>query len=581
MKRGGAFLLDEVQQEIFTREQFGDEQKEIYEMVKSFATEQILPHKEELKKPNKELTMQLMHQAGELGLCKIDIPEQYGGLGMDKISSAIVAEALAASQCASWAVTLGAHMGIGTLPIVFYGTEEQKQKYLPGLGSCKVMGAYCLTEPGAGSDALDLKTTAILSEDKKYFTLNGVKQFITNGAWAELFIVFAKINGTEFTAFIVEKGFPGISIGNEEEKMGIKGSSTTNITFEDCIVPVENLLGKPGKGHLIAFNILNIGRFKLGAADLGGCKVCITLATKYALERKQFGQPIAYFDSIRSKMASMVVRTFNLDSSVYRTIGMMEEKISTLDTSKPDYNLKMGDALEEYAIEASICKIYGSESLGIVSDHGIQIYGGYGFTEEYPMAAMARNTRIDRIFEGTNEINRMVIYAYYLKKALMEDLPFRDQLKYWHKLKIVENGSLAWELNALDAARRVTLRCFDQAVFLYGQDLRNEQVAGEALADMIIGYFASSSAINRILQIKKEAMEPSLRAIARLSVVYFLKEFTGLFHMLKPTLYSKVDWEKDSKGFSNLFKYFDIPFDPVGEIRVLTDDLYHHNQYRY
>jgi alkylation response protein AidB-like acyl-CoA dehydrogenase len=310
------------------------------------------------------------------------------------------------------------------------------------------------------------------------------------------------------SAFLVERDTEGLTIGPEEHKLGIKGSSTVSLFMENARVPVENLLGEPGVGGSIALNILNIGRFKLGAADLGGCKWITDLATEYALERKQFGQPIAFFEAIRKKLAEMVVWTYALDSVIYRTVGLMDRRIAALDPAAQDYNQRAMEALEEYAIEASIAKILGSETMFRIADHGIQIYGGNGFSEEYPMAEASRNTRIDRIFEGTNEVNRMVIYGYFLKKALMEELPLRDAAKAWlgpaeatSSTDALDGGFLAWELGALDTARRLTVKLLHEAISLYGQDLRNAQVVGEDLADLVIGYYGASSAINRIRQL--------------------------------------------------------------------------------
>ncbi|MFQ6082223.1 MAG: acyl-CoA dehydrogenase family protein [Candidatus Aminicenantia bacterium] len=582
MKKGGSFLLEPVVGEIFTREKFNEEQKEIDKMVHDFAREKIFPHKEELGELNKELSLKLMREASGLGLAAIDIPEKYGGMELDKTTSVLVVEALATGQSASWIVTFSAHVGIGTLPIVFFGTEEQKQRYLPKLASVEYLGAYALTEPGAGSDALNIKTNARLSDDGKYYILNGTKQYITNGGWADLFIVFTKIDRKDFTAFIVERSASGLSIETEEQKMGIKGSSTTSVILENCQVPVENLLGKRGEGHHIAFNILNIGRFKLGAADLGGCKSCINSASQYAIDRKQFGQPIAFFDAIRKKFADMVVRTYMLDSAIYRTVGMMDDRISTLNPDDADYNVEVMKALEEYAIESSISKILGSETLFRVSDHGIQIYGGYGFSEEYPMAIIFRDTRIDRIFEGTNEINRMVIYGYYLKKALLEELPLRDVVKSWNEYTPTANGPFACEINALDAARRLTLKCLDQAICLYGQDLRNEQVVGEDLADLIIGYYAASSALSRILQLGPKAhRDRAIVALARLTVATYLEDAWRLFYRLKPILFSGHYGMRLVENFERLRAVLELPFDPVTEVRILTDDLYHHQHYRF
>ncbi len=422
---GGGFLFEPVIGDVFTRERFTQEQRDIESMVRDFARERLLPLKEDLASPNGELTLELMREVGKLGLTGIDIPEQYGGMGLDKTTSALVVEALTLGGSASWVVTFSAHVGIGTLPIVYFGDGRQKERYLPKLASVEYLGAYALTEPGAGSDVAAMATKARLAEDGEAFVLSGEKQYISNGGWAHLFIVFADLEGEGNTAFIVERDSPGLKTGAEEHKMGIKGSSTVSVFLENVRVPKENLLGAPGGGMPIALNSLNVGRFKLGAADLGGCKNVIGMTTAQALERIQFGQPIAHFEAVRRKFADMVARTFLLDSAIYRAVGLMDQRISALDPSAADYQKQGAAALEEYAIESSIGKILGSETVARVADHAVQIYGGHGFSEEYPVAEVYRDCRIDRIFEGTNEINRMVIYGYYLKKTLMEELPVR------------------------------------------------------------------------------------------------------------------------------------------------------------
>jgi alkylation response protein AidB-like acyl-CoA dehydrogenase len=579
MNKGGSFLLEPVVKSVFARERFSEEQKEIEQMVRSFAAEQIQPRKQELEAFDRELSLQLMHEAANLGLTAIDIPEAYGGLEQGKTTSALVNEALTRGESSSWLVTFSAHVGIGTLPIVFFGTEAQKEKYLPKLASAEWISAYALTEPGAGSDALNQKTTA--TEDGDAYVLNGTKQYITNGGWADVFVVFASLGG-KMTAFIVERDSEGLSTGAEEKKMGIKGSSTVNLVLENVRVPKDNVLGKPGEGSQIALNILNVGRFKLGAADLGGCKACINNATRYALERIQFGQPIAFFQAIRKKLADMVVRTYVLDSVIYRTVGLMDERIAGLDTDDPGYNRQVMAALEEYAIEASISKILGSETLFHVSDHGIQIYGGYGFSEDYPVAAVFRDTRIDRIFEGTNEINRMVIYGYCLKKALMEELPFRTAATVWDEPESVPEGPFEWEVRALDGVRRCTVKSVHDAISLYGQDLRNEQVVGEDLADLIIGYYGASAAINRLIQLGDEAArDGALRALGRLVVASYLEDAARLHYRLRPVLFAVPQARPIGDSIARQMQELVLPFDPVREVHVLTDDLLNNGQYRF
>lgn len=508
MKTGGAFLIHPVcYEEIFTREKFSSEQQEIAKTVEEFAKERILPNKKDIEKYNKELTLQLLHECGELGLLSVDIPEKYDGLGLDKVTSAIVVENLSSGMCASFAATFGAHSGIGTLPIVFFGNDAQKQKYLPRLGTAELVSAYALTEPEAGSDALASKSTAILTEDGKYYILNGTKQFITNGSWADLFITFANVAGNKFTGFIVERKIPGVSLGPEENKMGIKGSSTCTVFLENAKVPAENLLGEIGGGAAIAFNTLNIGRFKLGAASVGGCRAVIEDALNYASERKQFGQAIRNFDVIKGYFADMVIKTFALDSIIYRTVGLIDAAVSQIPESSPTYHKEVSEAIERYAIETSMCKVVGSESLSYIADRGLQIYGGYGYVEEYPMASAVRDNRIDRIFEGTNEINRQIITGYFLRKALMEELPVREAIKNVNvealkqKYAGLEQVKILIEENkSLQIAKSLVLYVFNEAICKFGQDLKNEQQLGAMFSDMFMDIYLMDSVLARVTQ---------------------------------------------------------------------------------
>jgi alkylation response protein AidB-like acyl-CoA dehydrogenase len=579
---GGSFLMQPVVGEVFSRESFSEEQREIERMVREFAAERIAPRREELASHNREASVGLMREVAELGLTGIDIAEQYGGMGLDKTTSALVLEALTQGGSASWIVTFSGHVGIGTLPIVFFGDERQKEHYLPKLASMEYLGAYALSEPGAGSDIANLATKARLADDGEAFILNGEKQYITNGGWADLFIVFADLEGEGNTAFIMERESEGLSTGAEEHKMGIKGSSTVSLFLENVRVPKENLLGAPGGGMSIALNILNVGRFKLGAADLGGCKNILGLATRQALDRVQFGQPIAFFEAVRKKFADMVVRTFLLDSAIYRTVGLMDQRISALEPRDADFQKKAASALEEYAIEASIGKILGSETMWRLADHAVQIYGGHGFSEEYPVAEAYRDSRIDRIFEGTNEINRMVIYGYFLKKALMEELPLRQAARDWHRPEEPGDGPLAWEIAALEAARRLTVKCLFEAVSQYGQDLRNAQVVGEDLADLAIGYFAASGAVNRILGLDERRRESrAYRALARLATASFLEDAWRIGFRLRPILFADPYGRRDLAELDRLLAAMHLPFDLVQEIQALTDDLYEHGGYRF
>jgi alkylation response protein AidB-like acyl-CoA dehydrogenase len=579
---GGSFLLERVVGPVFTRERFSDEQREIDRMVREFARDRVAPHRDDLDKLDRELTLRLLRESAELGLTGVDVPEEHGGMALDKTTSALVVEALTTGGSASWIVTFSAHVGIGTLPIVFFGTEDQKQRYLPRLATGEWLSAYALSEPGSGSDVAELDTTARPTDDGKAYLLNGTKQWVTNGGWADLYIVFASLEGAGNTAFLVERGFDGLSQAAEEHKLGIKGSSTVALNLDDVRVPKENLLGEPGSGLAIALNILNVGRFKLGAADLGGCKGLITEAVGYALERLQFGQPIAFFEAIRRKFADMVVRTFMLDSAIYRTVGMMDARISALDPAAPNHGRQVMDALEEYAIENSIAKILGSETMSKVADHGVQIYGGYGFSEEYPMARAYRDCRIDRIFEGTNEINRMVIYGYFLKKALTEQLPLRDAERTWAGEHGESDPRLPWEVQSLDVARRLIVKSLFEAISVYGQDLRNAQVLGEDLADLLIGYFAASAAVNRLLQLdEKLRQERSYQALGRLVVATFLEELHRIFYRLRPTLFSGVWGGRFEEALDRQLRQLQLPFDLAEEIHVLTDDLFDRRVYRF
>ncbi len=573
---GGGFLFAPVVGEIFTRERFSDEQRAIDETVRELARDRIRPLREEFETHNRELTRELLATVAELGLTGVDVPERFGGVELDKTTSALVVEALATSGAASWVVTFSAHVGIGSLPIVFFGSEEQKRKYLPLLASSEYLGAYCLTEAQAGSDALAVESTATLTDDGEGFVLNGSKMYVTNGGWADLYIVFAKLDG-QLSAFLVERTSDGLDLGAEENKMGIRGSSTTSVFFDGVRVPRENLLGRPGEGLQIALNVLNIGRFKLGAADLGGCKTALDEVVGHALERRQFGQPVAFFDAIRKKLADLVVRTYVLDSVIYRTVGLIDARIGTLDAADPRYDQQVMAALEEYAIEASISKILGSETMAKVADEGVQIYGGYGFTEECPLARVYRDTRIDRLFEGTNEINRMVIYGYYLKKALMDQLPLLLAEKTWTEPLDEHDPSIL----ALDAGRRLTTKCLHQALCLYGQDLRNEQVVGEDLADLVIAYYGASAALNRMLQHPAADDDRASKALLRLVVANYLEEVWRLSFRLRPVLFSSFGDLETRSLFDKEVSVLGLLFDPVAEIRILTDDLYHHGQYRF
>jgi alkylation response protein AidB-like acyl-CoA dehydrogenase len=416
--KGGSFLFEERQPaEVFTREDISEEQQMFARVAEQFMRQEVLPRADGIYAKDWQLTRELLRKAGELDLLRIDIPEEYGGLGLDKVSSAYVGEQIAAMP--SFGGSLGAHTTIGTLPIVYFGTPEQRAKYLPRLASGDLIAAYALTEPGSGSDALAAKTRAVLSSDGRSYTLRGQKMWITNGGFADIFIVFAKVDGEKFTAFIVERG-PGVVSGKEEKKLGLDGNSTTALMLEDCRVPVENVLGEIGKGHVVAFNILNLGRLKLGSRNIGGAKISLNHSISYARERFQFGRPIASFGLIKRKLAEMAIRCFVGDATVYRTLGLVDRALAGIDHNAHRETLR---AIEQFAVECSIIKVWTSEALAYVVDETVQVYGGYGYSQDYPAERAYRDARITRIYEGTNEINRLIIPTRLLKSASKGDLP--------------------------------------------------------------------------------------------------------------------------------------------------------------
>ena len=499
--KGGSFLIeDRTPEEVFTPEDISDEQRMFARTAEEFLRKEVIPREDAIYAKDYSVHRDLMKQAGELGLLSIDIPEKYGGLGLHKVSSAVVGEQFALQ--ASFAGTQSSHVNIGTLPIVFFGTEAQKHKYLPLLASGEWIGAYALTEPQSGSDALAAKTKAVLSADGRHYILNGQKMWITNGGFADLFTVFAKVDGEKFTAFLVERG-PGLVSGHEEKKLGIDGSSTTALMLEDCLVPVENVLGEIGRGHKIAFNVLNIGRLKLGARSVGTIKLSLQQSVQYAKERRQFGQPIANFGLIKHKLAEMMIRGYVSESILYRTLGMIDEALDQADKDDPTQVLRV---LEQYAIECSIIKVWVSEALAYVVDEEVQIFGGYGYSKDYPAERAYRDARIARIYEGTNEINRIVIGSQLLRRAAAGELALFEaasnaiepSLTAGDTLNMTRaNVAFSDELLLLKAAKSMTLASIDAANRTYGEDARNEQEVIAHIADMVMDVYAMESALLR------------------------------------------------------------------------------------
>ncbi|MFY7965517.1 MAG: acyl-CoA dehydrogenase family protein [Chitinophagaceae bacterium] len=507
--KGGEWIIKESNAlETFTPEDFNEEQKMIMDMCHQFITTEVEPVVDALDKQEPGLMQSLMDKAGEQGLLATSFPEEYGGLGKDFITSTLVNEGLGAGH--SFSVAIAAHTGIGSLPILYFGTEEQKKKYIPKLGSGEFKGAYGLTEPNSGSDALSAKTTATLSADGKHYLLNGQKCWITNGGFADVFTVFAKIDGTQFTGFIVERGFEGFTQGPEEHKMGIKGSSTVQLYFQDCKVPVENVLGEIGKGHLIAFNILNIGRLKLCAAVLGGSKKVVSNAINYANTREQFKLPIAKFGAIRHKLAEMAIKIWVGETALYRTAKWIEEKEQEILQTGETFAHSLLGAAEEYAIECAMLKVFGSEVLDYVVDEAVQIHGGNGFSEEYVVAKSYRDSRINRIFEGTNEINRLLTVDMMLKRAMKGKLDLMTPAMNVQKelMSIPDFGSddetpFAKELKYIANFKKAILMVAGAAVQKLMMQLEKEQEVLMNIADMAIETFHCESALLRVIKLSQ------------------------------------------------------------------------------
>jgi butyryl-CoA dehydrogenase len=526
---GGSFLIqDHNLEDVFTPEDLSDEHQQIAQTTQEFAKNEILPNVEKIEHKEFAVTRELIRKACEIGIANVDIPEQYGGSDMDKISSAIIAEHMSVSG--SFSVSFGGHVGIGTLPIVYFGTPEQKAKYLPKLATGEWIAAYALSESTSASDAMNARTKAVLSPDGKEWILNGEKMWITNGGFADVYIIFAKVDGSEeeprgFSAFIVERNFPGLQAGAEEKKMGIRGSSTTPIILNDCRVPKENLLGEIGRGHVIAFNTLNIGRYKLGAGVIGGARNSLNQAVAYAKQRKAFGKTLSDFGIIKEKLANMAVGIYTGECMSYRTVGMIDAALSETDRNAADVYKQIAKGIEEYAVECSILKVYGSEILDYVVDETVQIFGGYGFVEEYPAERAYRDSRVNRIFEGTNEINRMIITGWLLKRAMSGQLPLlqaikklTDEITSGSSSEPLE-GTLAAERTLVSNAKKAGLMLAGGASQKYMTALADQQEILAALADMIIEIYAMDSVVLRTMKlIDRNGEARSQQAIAMTQV---------------------------------------------------------------
>jgi len=502
---GGEFLLvDASPEEVFTPEDFDKEQVMIGKSAVEFGQGELVPRKEELEECNPELLRELLVKAGELGFLGADVPEVYEGSELDKVSATLITEHIS-QGITGFSVTMAVQTGIGSLPVVFFGTPEQKKKYLPKISSGHWVGAYALTEPGHGSDALGAETTATLSDDGKHYILNGQKQFITNAGFADVFLTYAQADGDKFTSFIVERTWDGVSVDEEEQKMGVHGSSTRAVIFQDVKVPVENVLGEVGRGHVVALNTLNVGRYKLAAFTVGGAKVLLAETIKYAKGRIQFGKPIAEFNLIRAKIAEMITRIYVTESMVYRTAGLLDLTMEGIDPTTAEAGKMTGEALRKFALECSINKVYGSEMLDYVADECVQIYGGYGYIQEYPAEAAYRDSRINRIWEGTNEINRMIIVDSIMKAAMKGELPLLEAVKQVMSDLMSMRPSMGTEEEALlepeekmvRNAKKIALLAAGAAAQKYMQKLAKEQEIIAYIADMIIEIFAMESALLR------------------------------------------------------------------------------------
>jgi alkylation response protein AidB-like acyl-CoA dehydrogenase len=506
---GGSFLIEDLTPEdIFTLEDLSPEQKQIADVASKFADEKIFPQVHEIEAKNWDVSRKLMHDLGDLGLLGIDVPEQYGGLDMDKITSTLVSQNLSASG--SFSVTFSAHVTIGTLPLVWYGTSEQKERYLPRLASGEWIAAYALSESAAGSDAMNLRTRATLTPDGKHYVLNGEKMWISNAGIANLFTIFAKIDGEKFSAFLVEAGTPGLTVGAEEHKLGIRGSSTCALVLADCKVPVENLLGQAGKGHHIAFNILNVGRYKLASSAVGGAKVSLRDGIRYARERVAFGKPITSFGLVQEKIAEGAAGIYVTESVLYRVVGAIDAALADLDKGSATFPAEVQKRIEEFAVECSILKFFGSEMVERVVDNTLQMHGGYGYVEEYPAERAYRDSRINRIFEGTNEINRLITTGWMIKRAIQGTLPLlpaikkvMDEVMAGPAAKVSYDGPLAEERGLLASAKKISLFCSGAASQKFGNDLGEQQEVMGALADILSEVLALESSILRTEKMNK------------------------------------------------------------------------------
>jgi len=583
--KGGSFLIEErTPDEIFTPEDFTEEHRMIADTTRQFVDNEVMPHLDKLEKHDWDLARELIRKAADLGLIGASIPEEYGGLGLDQTSGALIGENIGRS--ASFATTLGAESGIGLLPIVYFATDAAKQKYLPKIATGELITAYALTEAGSGSDAMAAKATARLSDDGKEYILNGEKMWITNGGFADIFIVFAKVDGDKFTAFIVERQ-PGLTSGAEEHKMGIKGSSTTALVLSDVRTPVENLLGEVGKGHKIAFNVLNIGRFKLGAMCAGGMKLMIQESVRYANERHQFGKPISSFGAIKAKLAEQAIRTWVGEAMIYRTLGMVEAGIGAVDSKDMDARLR---AIEEYAAECSIIKVALSEYCDFVADEMVQIYGGYGYSADYPAERAYRDSRINRIFEGTNEINRMLIPGRLMKSALSGNLALLPAAQALMDEVLSpqlpglddDDALLAAEEKLTQNAKKVALMTLGTAAQKYMMKLGDQQEILMGIADIIMDAYAMETAILRARKLAESRGETAAARYLDMTRVFCNDAVGRIESRAKSTLAGMSEGDELRTLLAALRRFTrQQPMNTIVARQRIADDMIAANKYIY
>ena len=579
--KGGEFLItDALPDEVFTPEDFDKEHQLIAQSAEEFGLKELEPKREELEQLNPELVKTLLRKAGELGFLGADMPEIYGGSELDKVSSSLITERISRG-ISGFSIAYGVQTGIGSLPLVLFGSPEQKKKYLPKLASAEMIGAYALTEPGHGSDALGAETTAVLSDDGKYYILNGQKQFISNAGFADLFITYAQVDGKQFTSFIVERKWEGVSVDEEEKKMGVHGSSTRPVIFQNVNVPVENVLGEVGKGHVVALNTLNVGRYKLGAATVGGSKLLIGEAVKYAKGRIQFGKPICEFGLIKHKIAEMVIKTYVVESMVYRTARLLDLALEGIDPTSKEAGKKTGEALRRYALECSINKVFGTEVLDYVSDEALQIMGGYGYIQGNPIETAYRDSRINRIWEGTNEINRLLIVDLLMRSALKGELPLLDVIKKvagellsFRAPVEEEEGILEKEKRLVSTAKKIGLLSAGAAVQKYMDRLRGEQEIVALIADMVIEIFAMESALLRAIKKYQKEGEESARIHIAATRVYVHDAFARVEVMARNIFGAISEGEElrtQMMGLKKLARY--NPINSIALRREIADSI--------